>query len=74
MARVIPIKDQKAKTINQNWVWKEFDFDKVFGSKPCLICMTHHPTQVAQSAPKPVGVIVPNTYEDKFGTNDCNTM
>ena len=74
MARVIAVKDQKAKAINQNWVWKEFDFDKVFGPKPCLICMTHHPTQVAQSAPKPVGVIVPNTYEDKFGTNDCNTM
>ena len=47
MARVIAVKDQKAKTINQNWVWKEFDFDKVFGSKPCLICMTHHPTHVS---------------------------
>ena len=74
MARVIAVKDQKAKAINQNWVWKEFDFDKLFGSKPCLVCMKHHPKQVAQSAPKPVGVVVPNTYEDKFGPNDCNTM
>ena len=37
MARVVAIKDQYTKNINQNWIWPEFDFDKLFGSQPCLL-------------------------------------
>ena len=78
MARVVAIKDQYTKNVNQNWIWQEFDFNRLFGSRPCLLCMKHHPKKMTQFdpyAPKPVEVVLPyDTYEDKFGPNDCNMM